>query len=484
MTMLITTVLACVLMPCAMLSVSINNSRLQRRPFVAIPDMKVSGADVKPASSCCEEIEDDHYVCEDGCREFPDFFFSTPTNVSVTGGDFDVIPWWSFPSYGKIITLRNFRVGSIDEEAFDDTLDRVFTILFDGITIGRIKSKAFDRVHFRPTNEFPTGGEDDQSIKFINCKILSLHNNAFYGITGLKKLTFENTFIGSTERAERTFNQVEMEGGLVELKHVTVNNKQGFPHLDRIKNVSEVYIEDLHQYALSNDLVDPEVHTHTLKSSTFNITQENLSNQNYDDVILSWSDVTVHCGDDIDWLMKDKDSIPDEMLNSLVCNGPERLAGEHVADLSEEEWEDEDTPGNEEPDYPGDEEPDSPGDIIQDSGNSQTGVAVILIIVVGIIVAIGLLVLIVTLFRNRMKYPESALTVVMTDAKKRPQVELPPPYIISSSAGQDERFDNTNTYGNETDIKEDLSGKHNSTATVTSDNYGYVSESSSNAYNL
>ena len=379
-------------------------------------------ADFRLVRSCCEPESGnrDHYICAPDCDEFPQGWGHGVDDVAVTGGQFQNLHSFSFPSTVRVVSLRRCSFEQIDYDSFDQ--DRLVTVKFEAVDIGWIRPDAFTDARFRYSDDFSTGGPDDQSLQFLNCTIGRLSVNSFNMVSGLKKLSFVNTKIASVEDTGmigEIFRQVEMEEGIIELASVTVIDVKGFPRIDRIMNVSEVHIEDLHQYALSNDLVDPEVHTHTLKSSTFNITQENLSTQNYDDVILSWSDVTVHCGDDIDWLMKDKDSIPGEMLNSLVCNGPERLVGEHVADLSEEEWE-----GH----VP---------TVATSDDDSGVGFAVLLIIIMlGIILAVGVLVMIVMLYRCQRSRTESSLTVVMTDVKRRQNEELPPSY--TSSASQDQ----------------------------------------------
>ena len=427
-------------------------------------------------ASCCDDREHSgHYICEDGCRQFPWWSYGS-TNISITGGDFRYISMFAFPDTAKIITIRQCSIGYIDSQAFN-RLKCLFVLKFQDVIVGRINSDAFNDLEFKVTEEFPTRTEDDLSFQFLSSTLGIIETNAFRSINLVKQLTFTDVTITAADN--EAFRDVTMaDEGHISLRNVIAHSPQGFPGIDRIRNVSEVYIEDLHQYALSNDLVDQEVHTHTLKSSTFNITQENLSNQNYDDVILYWSDVTVHCGDDIDWLMKDKDSIPGEMLNSLVCNGPERLAGEHIADLSEEEWLGiaETTPTIDDAKTTGSETTPTNDDVmttdvrmlstmitttdssivstitpeptsedgtpteVPDAGvnDPSTKFAImILLIVVGTVLSVGMVTVMVLWCRRRTTTPDVLLPAASQSEKVVVQtvVDLPPPYEDSNPPG-------------------------------------------------
>ena len=293
-------------------------------------------ADLQATNPCCVETSSlDYFICEGLC-EFPPFS-PDAVEVSVEGGVFDAILSDHFPDSVQTIIIRNCAISNISSGAFKQ-LGNLVHVEFYNTTLNTIEGNAFKDLVFKSP---PTAIQTDVvlSLMFNHCVIRVLDKDAFNNIGGVELLQFSDTVISSAHKS--TFKNIDMQDGLIELTDVTVLDDDDFLNLAFITSVTETRIEGLIQNKLSSSLLNWSGQQHTLFNSSFVDIDEDLSERSYDEDGLSWSQVDIYCGEDIEWLMEDRSSIPEEMLNSLYCNGPLHLVGQMVSELDEDEWRDE-----------------------------------------------------------------------------------------------------------------------------------------------
>ena len=353
---------------------------------------------------CCD-FKDEVYICED-CTNFPRID-PNAVHVEILNSHFCDIPEESFPPEVESITMRDCHIQTIKKCAFEK-LDQLETIALDSVTISKIENSAFHDLEF--TDVKMSAPTERSVLRFTSCAIGEIEEGAFDRIKNVNDILFEDTTIGSCD--DHSFDEVTMgtQLGTVSLRSVTVGDGDEFLNMDDIFNVHEVNIEDLVQKTLSRSLIGGSHPVrHSMSSSTFSEIDEDLSEDNYEQMEIMWSDINVHCGEDIEWLITDKTSVPPEMLNSLVCTGPGDLNGQKVADLEEADW-------------------------AEAVSSSDLSVVVIIAIVIGVLILLLVLIAFVVYCVRKNRPPAPIVTptvpiaVVIANEKKTEGDDAPPSY--------------------------------------------------------
>ena len=291
----------------------------------------------KEDDPCCVALEEspDHFTCEGSCQ-FP-VFSKDATDVRVIGGHFSDIKSNHFPETVQNIVISGSTIEDIHSFAFH-FLHHLVHIKFYDTQIDTINDEAFTYLEFKsPTVSIVS--EARPSLIFKQCTLIEVDGDAFYNIQGLEFLQFIDTDLRSAD--SDAFKEVNMLEGLIEVIRVNVFDGDDFPDLDDIRGVTETRIQNLEQNKLSRSLLSWSGRKHTMENSGFVDIDEDLSERSYDENGLNWHQIDIYCGEDIEWLMEDRSSIPEEMLSSLYCNGPQNLVGQMVSALDEDEWRDE-----------------------------------------------------------------------------------------------------------------------------------------------
>ena len=285
-------------------------------------------------SDCCIESSANHFICQGSCQ-FPQF---TPdaTEVSVVGGYFAHIDSHHFPGTVQTILIIGSTIDDIDSHAFYK-LRNLVHIEFYKTQITRIREDAFTDLVFKsPLVNITT--EATLSFIFNQSTIREIEENGVHDINDVEFFQFIDVVVRTANH--RAFYKIGMKDGVIELTRVEVVDDAGAINLEFFKGVTETRIRGLSQNMLSSGLLNRDGQTHSMVYSSFVDIDEDLAGRSYNEDVLIWGQVDIYCGEDIEWLIVDKSSIPGEMLNSLHCNGPQSLEGQRVSELTEDYWRD------------------------------------------------------------------------------------------------------------------------------------------------